>query len=139
MIRIVFLIAALFPTSAFTQHTQLSMCRHGQPNTPTKTCIVDGDTLWLNGQNLRLKSFDTPESHSQICGGRKEVELAGRASARLRELLNSNPWTIETFDTDRYGRTLATIRIGRQDVGDLLIAEGLARRWPDGDEWWCRF
>ena len=139
MIRIVFLIAALFSTPAVAQHTQLSMCRQGQPNSSTKTCIVDGDTLWLDGHNLRLKSFDTPEPHSQICGGRKEVELANRASARLRELLNSNPWTVETFDTDRYGRTLATIRIGRQDVGDILIAEGLARRWPDGDEWWCRF
>lgn len=34
-------------------------------------------------------------------------------------------------------RTLATIRIGGPDVGDILIEERLARRWPDGKEWWC--
>lgn len=32
------------------------------------------------------------------------------------------------------GRTLATIRIGERGVGDILIAEGLARRWPNGRE-----
>ena len=47
-------------------------------------------------------------------------------------------WTIERFGLDRNGRRLATIRIGDTDVGDILIAEHLARSWPDGDEWWCR-
>lgn len=103
------------------------------------TCVVDGDTIWLDGVNLRLKSFDTPEPYEQICGGRAEVALARRASARLRELLNSNPFSVETFGRDGTGkRILATISIGGRDVGDILIAEGLARTWPDGDEWWCR-
>lgn len=101
------------------------------------TCIVDGDTIWLEGRNLRLESFDTPEPYNDICGGRAEVELAHRASTRLRELLNQNSFTVETHGEDRYGRTLATIRIGGRDVGDILIAEGLARRWPNGREFWC--
>ena len=138
MIRTVLVLSALLATPALAQQPQLSMCRPGQPNTATKTCIVDGDTIWLNGQNLRMKSYDTPEPITGICGGQREVALAHKASARLRELLNSNEWTVQTFGKDRYGRTLATIRIGRADVGDILIAEGLARRWPDGDEWWCR-
>jgi micrococcal nuclease len=33
------------------------------------TCIVDGDTIWLDGYNLRLESFDTPEPYTDICGG----------------------------------------------------------------------
>ncbi|MCP8883033.1 thermonuclease family protein [Devosia sp. XJ19-1] len=101
------------------------------------TCIVDGDTIWLEGHNLRLESYDTPEPYNDICGGRAEVELAHRASARLRELLNQNPFTVETHGEDRYGRILATIRIGGCDVGDILIDEGLARHWPNGREIWC--
>lgn len=101
------------------------------------TCIVDGDTIWLEGHNLRLESYDTPEPYNDICGGKVEVELAHRASARLRELLNQNPFTVDMHGKDRYGRTLATIRIGGRDVGDILIAEGLARRWPNGREFWC--
>lgn len=112
---------------------RFSMCGRSRNN-----CVVDGDTVWLDGVNLRLQSYDTPEAHNDICGGTAEIELAGRASARLLDLLNSNPITVETASQDRYGRTLATILINGKDVGDTLIAEGLARRWPDGDEWWCR-
>lgn len=117
---------------------QMEMCGNRR-NTPTKTCVVDGDTIWLNGKNLRLQSFDTPEPQTAICGGANEVALAKRASARLLDLLNTHQWTVETFGLDGTGnRILATIRIGGVDVGDILIAERLARRWPDGDEWWCR-
>jgi micrococcal nuclease len=101
------------------------------------TCVVDGDTIWLDGLNLRLEAYDTPEPHNDICGGQAEVTLAGQASARLLQLLNSNAFTVQTAGTDRYGRVLATIRIGGTDVGDILISEGLARRWPDGHEFWC--
>lgn len=122
------MIAFISPATA----AQFEMCGRDR-----HTCVVDGDTIWLNGENLRLESYDTPEPYNDICGGRGEVALAHRASARLLELLNSNPFTVETGRKDRHGRVLATIRIGGQDVGDILIGEGLARRWPDGHEFWC--
>lgn len=103
------------------------------------TCVVDGDTIWLNGQNLRLESYDTPEPYTAICGGAQEVALAKKASARLLELLNGNAFTVQTFGLDGTGkRTLAAVMIAGRDVGDILIDERLARRWPDGDEWWCQ-
>jgi micrococcal nuclease len=116
----------------------LRKCYAGERNTSTKTCVVDGDTVWLKGHNLRLKDFDTPEPETQICGGAAEVALAHKASARLLELLNSNRWTVETFGMDNTGkRILATISINGRDVGDFLIEERLARKWPDGHEFWC--
>ncbi|WIY54173.1 thermonuclease family protein [Devosia sp. YIM 151766] len=114
------------------RRVHFSMCGRNR-----HTCIVDGDTIWLDGQNLRLQSYDTPEPYNDICGGQAEVALAHRASARLLDLLNANSFTVQTSGQDRYGRVLATIRIGGRDVGDILIEEGLARRWPDGHEWWC--
>ncbi len=116
----------------------LRKCYSGEKNTSTKTCVVDGDTVWLRGNNLRLKDFDTPEPQTDICGGDAEVAIANRASDRLLELLNSNRWTVETYGYDGTGkRILATIWIAGRDVGDYLIEERLARRWPEGEEWWC--
>jgi len=133
-------IAAFLTLSASVDaaNPQLQMCGN-RPNTRDKTCLVDGDTLWLQGENIRLQDFDTPEPQSQICGGAAEVALAHQASARLLELLNNNEWTIVRFgyDSTRSKRRLATIKIGGRDVGDILIDEGLARRWPDGAEFWC--
>jgi endonuclease YncB( thermonuclease family) len=128
-------LAALTPSVA---NERLRMCQPGERNTSTKTCVVDGDTLWLHGENIRLESFDTPEPQTNVCGGAFERQLAHQSSARLLELLNSHDWTIERFGYDPNGRRLATIRIGGVDVGDILIGEQLARRWPDGTEWWCR-
>jgi endonuclease YncB( thermonuclease family) len=51
--------------------------------------------------------------------------------------LNQITFTIERDGKDKYGRTLAVIRISGRNVGDILIAEGLARSWPDGQEFWC--
>lgn len=112
---------------------RFTMCGRGE----RYNCVVDGDTIWWRGQNLRLENYDTPEPYNDICGGQREIALAHRASARLLELLNANPFTVQTSGTDRYGRTLATVRIDGADVGDILISEGLARRWPDGHEFWC--
>lgn len=122
----------LVPSTAQEWRVQFSMCGRDRV-----TCVVDGDTIWLQGVNLRLESYDTPEPHNDICGGAAEVALAKRASARLLALLNGNPFTVETHGEDRYGRVLATIEINGTDVGNILISEGLARRWPNGNEFWC--
>lgn len=101
------------------------------------TCVVDGDTLWLNGEKIRTMGYDTPEPMTNICGGEREKRLAAQASARFLELFNTTQITIERHGQDKYGRTLAAIRSNGRPVGDILISEGLARRYPDGREFWC--
>ena len=101
------------------------------------TCVVDGDTVWIEGEKIRIMGYDTPEPSTGICGGVVEVCLAHRASARLVELLNMDSIRIERHGKDRFGRTLAIVSVGGDDVGDILVAEGLARYWPDGPEFWC--
>ena len=101
------------------------------------TRVVDGDTIWLNGEKIRLQGYDTPETTTGFCGGASEKALGKKAASRLMELLNTNSATIERTGKDRYGRTLAIIRIDGRNIGDILVAEGLARYWPDGREFWC--
>jgi micrococcal nuclease len=101
------------------------------------TCVVDGDTFWLNGEKIRVQGYDTPETTTNICGGNREVRLGHKASDRLTQLLNSGGVSLQRNGKDRYGRTLADVSVDGVDVGDTLIAEGLARSWPDGREFWC--
>ncbi len=104
---------------------------------PRNTCVVDGDTIWQDGEKIRIMGYDTPEPTTNICGGATEVQLARLASDRLVQLLSHGNMTIERHGADHYGRTLAIIRVDGNDVGDILVAEGLARYWPDGPEFWC--
>ncbi|MEJ6396044.1 thermonuclease family protein [Gymnodinialimonas sp. 2305UL16-5] len=117
------------------QAQSMELCDRG----PRHSCVVDGDTIWLNGVNYRLEGYDTPEEYNNVCGGFREIDLARAASQRLVDLLNQSEWTIQSHGrADRYDRVLANIYIGGEDVGDILIREGLARSWPDGPEFWCQ-
>lgn len=127
LLPVVFL--SIAPLAAFA----IEKCGSG----PTNTCVVDGDTIWQDGEKIRIMGYDTPEPTTNICGGDVEVQLAHRASDRLVQLLTNGTMEIERHGTDRYGRTLAVIRVDGDDVGDILVTEGLARYWPDGPEFWC--
>lgn len=101
------------------------------------TCVVDGDTMWLQGEKIRLMGYDTPETTTDFCGGAAERRLGDRATERLIQLLNDGDISISRDGVDRYGRTLAKVYLDGRNVGDVLIQEGLARSWPDGREFWC--
>lgn len=98
------------------------------------TCVVDGDTLWLAGEKIRLEGIDAPEMD-----GRCETEraLARRATMRLAQLLAGGGIELRRNGADRYGRTLATIDVDGRDVGERLVREGLARTWTGRRESWC--
>lgn len=129
MIRLAFLLAFLASPAL-----SIGKCGSGQ----RYTCVVDGDTFWLEGRKYRLAGYDTPEPYTNICGGQREVQLARRATARFIELWNTTE--IDIYDAGgrgRYGRELVNVTSNGHDIGGILISEGLARRWPDGYEFWC--
>jgi endonuclease YncB( thermonuclease family) len=100
-------------------------------------CVVDGDTIYLNGAKIRIAGIDAPETHDYRCGS--ELALGERAARRLQDLLNSGPVTLSSIDRDRdvYGRLLRNVAVNGQDVGDALISEDLARRYAGGRRPWC--
>lgn len=106
------------PTTA----TAIGYCGKG----PRVNCIVDGDTLWIEGEKIRLAGIDAPEPRGR-CGA--EREIAARAAERLRQLVSAGGWTIERTGRDRYGRTLARFRTPQGTFGEVLVSEGLAKVW----------
>ncbi len=105
------------------------------------THVVDGDSLHLicNGQlhKVRLLGYDTPEIYHPLCPAEKQAgELA---TDLMRALTASAPVTgVQFAGQDRYGRDLAHVQIGGQDVSAYMLASPLARPYqghkhPD----WC--
>lgn len=99
------------------------------------TCVVDGDTVWLRGEKIRLEGIDAPELANPGC--RYEAALAREARQRLAVILNGHSWVLTRHGKDRYGRTLGRFNIGRQTAGGMLVAAGLARVWTGRREPWC--
>ena len=104
--------------------------------------VVDGDTIDAGySENVRLVldgggSFDAPETWRPSCDF--EARLGAAATQRLRQIVRS----ARTLHLDIYpgtcgrGRRCGALIADGRNVGDTLIAEGLAVRSRNAD--WCR-
>lgn len=97
---------------------------------------VDGDTLEINGERVRILDIDTPEVTYAKCGREK---IAGfRAAIALQELLETGkPITLQRHGTDKYDRTLAHVFVGDISVSDYMLQSGHARPYGGGSKSWC--
>lgn len=103
-----------------------------------KACVVDGDTIWFEGEKIRIADIDTPEVSEPKCSS--ELALGNRATDRMLELINDGPFEFKTWpgrDTDRYGRKLRVLIRDGRSLGDVMVSEGLARTWSGRREPWC--
>ena len=102
------------------------------------TCVVDGDTLWIDGTKIRVADIDAPEISEPKCSS--ELALGNRATERLIELVTQGPFELQAWpgrDEDKYGRKLRVLVRNGRSLGDILVSEGLARTWTGRREPWC--
>lgn len=110
--------------------------------TEAAVTVTDGDSVRFDGQPHRIANIDAPELRHARCDAERRLALV--AKRRLAEILASgevkvivgDPATGRTFD--RYRRVLATITVDGRDVGEMLIAEQLARPWDGKRHSWCQ-
>ena len=99
--------------------------------------VIDGDTIELDGERIRIMGLDAPETHPSRFD--TEYRLGMAAIERLRVLVAGGV-QIRSYGQGRYHRTLAIVRDSRgHDVAGILIREGLARPY-DGRgrrQPWC--
>lgn len=88
--------------------------------TPTSQPIhtIDGDTLRVGSERIRLRGIDTPELNE--AGGPE-------ARQRLEQLLTEGPIRIVPHGQDVYGRTVADVFVNGKNVAEVLKLEGFAR------------
>jgi len=79
---------------------------------------VDGDTIRVGSERIRLRGIDTPEL-SEFDGP--------RAKRRLEELLRSGSIRIEPRGRDVYHRLVADIYVNEQNVAEILRSESFLK------------
>ena len=94
-----------------------------------KPRIIDGDTIEIAGQRIRLYGIDAPEA-AQRCVVDKSPWPCGRnATLALSSMISTNWVTCQERDKDRYGRIVAVCNLaGAQgpDVNAMMVSQGWA-------------
>lgn len=89
--------------------------------------VIDGDTIEIHGQRIRLFGIDAPEG-SQFCvrPNGERWRCAQQSSLALAERIGLATVRCEPRDIDRYRRVVAVCFKGNEDLNRWMVANGWA-------------
>lgn len=88
--------------------------------------VIDGDTLELSGERVRLWGVDAPE-RSQTCRLAAQTWRCGKSAAEaLGRLVEGSTIRCEPRGSDRYQRVVAVCMVGGSDIAAAMVRQGWA-------------
>lgn len=90
-----------------------------------RASVIDGDTIDIHGQRIRILDVDAPESR-QTCQDQdgKDWRCGQKAALALSDWIGAHPVTCETTRKDKFHRWLARCTVAGQDLGEWMAAQG---------------
>jgi endonuclease YncB( thermonuclease family) len=116
---------------------------YAEPIASNDIYVLDGNTIDMRGQRIRLVGFDVPDE-GQRARCETERTLAARAAARLRQIIRRGgkidlqmvtctcPPGTEGSQHCNNGWPCGRLIVDGKDVGGMLIAEDLAHTFVCG-------
>jgi endonuclease YncB( thermonuclease family) len=92
-----------------------------------RASVIDGDTIEIRGQRIRLFGIDAPEGR-QTCTDQKGAtyRCGQKAAQALDDRISDGVVTCEPKDRDRYGRVVAICRAYGEDLSAWMAGLGWA-------------
>ena len=89
--------------------------------------VVDGDTIWIGKNKIRLHGIDAPEM-KQICQTKKgkEQKCGQLAKQALERIVRKQEVTCKGNNRDHYGRLIAVCFVGPININEQMVADGFA-------------
>src|SRR5215469_3354426 len=116
---------------------------YAEPIASNDIYVLDGSTIDMRGQRIRLVGFDAPDE-GQRAGCETERTLGARTAARLRQISRRGdkidlqmvacacPPGTEGTQQCNNGLPCGRLTVDGKDVGATLVAENLARTFVCG-------
>jgi endonuclease YncB( thermonuclease family) len=89
--------------------------------------VVDGDTIDVGQTRIRIHGIDAPE-RGQPCTtlGGQNWSCGDWVTRQVQDRYAGRQGRCTPLETDRYGRTVARCTVQGQDIGQVLVREGIA-------------
>ncbi|PPD16680.1 MAG: exopolysaccharide biosynthesis protein [Methylobacterium sp.] len=124
MFRPRFLSAALFIAIAVLIAAALN--RQPEQMVVGAARAIDGDSLVVEGREMRLAGIDAPEAR-QLCHlAGQSIPCGRQATQALQRWLSRGPVACTGHENDPYGRLLVICRVNGADINADLVRNGFA-------------
>ncbi len=91
-----------------------------------KAKVIDGDTIHINKNKIRLHAIDAPETN-QTCNKNSKVWSCGMESTKfLKDLIGNNKIECITKGKDRYNRFIGICYKDNLDLNSAMVLNGWA-------------
>lgn len=88
--------------------------------------VIDGDTIEIHGQRIRLFGIDAVESGQRCTRGGKPWNCARESAFALADRIGRSAIDCRARDRDRYGRIVAVCFKGPEDLNRWMVDQGWA-------------
>ena len=91
-----------------------------------KAKIIDGDTIHLGKNTIRLHGIDAPETN-QTCTVNETVWYCGVESTKvLQNFISKNEVICEIIDVDQYNRFIGVCFVNDKNINQYMVRNGWA-------------
>tara|TARA_Y100000768_G_scaffold106356_1_gene77966 strand:- start:860 stop:1339 length:480 start_codon:yes stop_codon:yes gene_type:complete len=88
--------------------------------------VIDGDTIHLGYNKIRLHAIDAPEKKQQCTRGGKKWNCGLESTKFLRDLIGNNQIQCETNGRDKYNRYIGVCYKNNIDLNGAMVLNGWA-------------
>ena len=85
--------------------------------------VLDGDTIIVRGQRVRLQGIDAPETGQRSRDGRA---IGKESTAFLDKLISGQKIEVVYSKRDKYGRILGKVFLRGKNINHLMLSSGYA-------------
>jgi micrococcal nuclease len=128
ILALTILATAPLPGQALAEDIRVMLCAE----LAYRTCVHNGDLIYLAGKPYRLADIVTPDRYLAACP--KASNIAWYAAIRLRDLINEGPFDLREVPGDE---PMARLTRKGVSLGSALVTEGLARPRTGATVDWC--
>jgi endonuclease YncB( thermonuclease family) len=108
----------------------LLLAQLATPDIVGRASVIDGDTIEIQSQRIRIHGIDAPESNQNCLVSGKAWKCGQQAALALSNWIGAANVSCSSVSTDRYKRVVARCSVRGEDLGLWSVSQGWALDWP---------